>query len=186
MSADFSPRELIRRCSEGDRRGWEEFWELVEMKVMGEFRRLLRSRQIDPTLADDLRQAFCLFLLEEGGGLLGTFRGSSVAQLRAFVGRVAWHFADHRLLSWRRARAREAEALLALTPPPHAGPTESAYYFAVTQLVSLMAEPDRARMAAVLAMTIDSPVDRPERTLRRWSEVLRRYVDRVDWVGGAN
>jgi DNA-directed RNA polymerase specialized sigma24 family protein len=151
MSADFSPRELIRRCSEGDRTGWEEFWGLVEQRVMGVFRRLLWSRRLDPSLADDLLQEFCLHLMAGGGARLRSFRGSSVGEFRAFMGTVARRFAEHRLLSWRRACRREAEALHALLVTPYSGPAESEYLFAWAQMVSLMAEHDRTRLTVLMA-----------------------------------
>jgi hypothetical protein len=190
MSVACPVRGLILRCCEDDPQAWVDLWNLVEDEVAGVLRRLLWSRGADPGLADDLRQELYFYLREDAAQRLGAFRGAAEAQLRRFVAAVARHFAQNRLLSLRRARAREAEALRSRARPGHPGPTEAEVLAACSELIGLMAERDRSRFRRILgragiAIGPGAPSGRPgggpgPRTYRRWSEGLyRRYAGRV-------
>src|SRR4051812_44707998 len=109
-------RELIERCTRGERRAWSELVRKYDRRLLCIFSREARGFPgLDPT---DLRQELWAKLIEKGA--LARLRLERAGALDAFLAQVALRLAlDHR-------RRREDAGCLAGAAPPFADPEAEA------------------------------------------------------------
>lgn len=188
MSENLEIRDMIRRCSDGAPSAWQDLWEVVEGAAKGPIRSFLWSRQLDPTLCDDIAQDLFLYLSEETARRLGAFRGSSTPEFRLYVRVIALRFASRCVRRHLRTRRLEEKAARDRTRPCDPGPTERQLRLVRQELDGLMGDADRERLRMVQGLPSDPEPDEDVaaaespslRTKQRWGkDLFDLYARRV-------
>jgi hypothetical protein len=185
-------RELITECDQGDAGAWEELWETLEIVVTQVVERFARRRGMDPSIAEDIRQDYFLFLREDTASHLVAFRGNTWEQFHAFISVSVRRFAQNH---FRGRIAREWNCSVPIESIggeriDDAGPDEIEIRMFVVEIVSIMSKRHRATLGQwVLEET--SPTEggksanqEPPKRLGRHKKQLvertiRLYVPRV-------
>ena len=163
----FSLQEFIDRCQTNDPRAWEELCAIVETAARYRIRKLLTSNRFDQTQDDDVLQELYRQMRVRCCRRLSVFRGTTYAELRAFMGMVAYRFAKKLIAQWCRKRKKEEQAMRRAGLPARDGPTDEQIAKVHRDLLSAMAPADQQKLyhlsQEAVGPTPESPGSVPER-----------------------
>ena len=183
--------ELIDGCQANNPVAWEQFWEIVDSAARYWIRNLLKAHRFDETHDDDVLQELYRRMRAQSCRRLRHFRGTTDAEVRAFLRKVAYRFAKKLVAKWERLRKKEETAIQTATPPAREGPTEQQIENARRELLSVMPIADQQKLIHILAHDgchahesvpwfAASKLRVTGRTVRRWrKELLSKYADSV-------
>ena len=157
-----------------------EFWCLVVATAHRPISRLLASSQLDPSQAEDIQQDLVVYLLGRPEIAPGLVSREVDTKLLAYLRRLAVCYTLRWLTSERRRRTREERAVRGRVRSECDCASEAELCAVFDELVALMDEPDRARLAALMDRDSRPGNSYPPRTLRHWSlRLYRRYAGRL-------
>jgi len=182
--------QWITLCQAADAIAWEELCSIVETAGRHRIQRLLRLNGFDPSRYEEILQELYEQMHSERCRRLSRFRGTTMQELRAFMGVVAYRFAKRRVAQWVRSREKEKRALDRIALAIRGGPSEHEVAIARRELELIMPAADRDKLqrlsqhqgAPCSGSGASSPASSeiPERTIRHWQlELFRKYGDRI-------
>jgi len=171
---------LIEKCLCRDEQAWREFWQLFLETAARDLVRMVVRYGLDPSEAEDVANEIYVHLSHDDLKRLRAFRGSSEAELKAWLLRVAETFAQTWLIRRHRALCRDQAVLHVLAMPDRNTGTEEAMRAFLSELEAVLSPHVLNRVRTLLGLDELSAGGReaaplPERTVRRLKKMLREY-----------
>lgn len=104
------PQNLIARCIEDDPAAWAVFWPIFDRATRRVYSRVLPLFIKHSSDVNELQNEFLVRLKGDPHAILGRFRGTTFAELSAFLCRCARYDAVNRLKALHRKDLREMDA----------------------------------------------------------------------------
>lgn len=174
------PKTLIERCCLNDSRAETELWIIVKSAAQGPVRSMLRTRDFDIVLVEDVMQEMVLIMAADNHRRLRDFRGESEGQFRAYLRTIAIRLTQDMLRRWERTRKIETQ-INGEWEERSGGFAAGAITSVVEEVESRMTKSDRKKFRVILYTEGLLPVGDVEalrgvvsspRTVRRWKLYL--------------
>lgn len=166
---------LIRGCLADDGAAWAELWVIFDHFAAQPVRTIVRRFGLDASEADDVAVEVFVRLIEDDHRRLRSFRGTTDAELHAWLARVACNGAKDWVKKRLRQQRREQRAVVMRSGlPARRGLTEQEVERLLEELTAAGESRDARRLRILAGLDPDQTVAAvPARTRQRWTQALR-------------